>query len=161
MRNVALCLIGLSLTLQAAPPTLTSLFPAGGQLGTSFPMTLSGKLNAGKTVVWVQGRGVDFSKPDAKGKVTCTISKDAVAAAEQEEKATQPEAAQPEAADAVADLPLVAEVSTTPAPGIAPATDRGLVAEQDAKDESQEETPAVSSPRDRLAAMLKGEPLSK
>lgn len=77
MRNVALCLIGLSLTLQATPPTLTSLFPAGGQLGTSFPMTLSGKLNAGKTVVWVQGKGVDFSKPDAKGKVTCTISKDA------------------------------------------------------------------------------------
>ena len=77
MRNVALCLIGLSLTLQAAPPTLTSIFPAGGQLGTSFPMTLSGKLNAEKTVVWVQGKGVDFSKPDAKGKVTCTISKDA------------------------------------------------------------------------------------
>jgi hypothetical protein len=77
VRNIALCLIGLSLTLQAAPPTLTSLFPAGGQLGTTFPITLLGKVNAGKTVVWVEGSGVQISKPDAKGKATCTVSEDA------------------------------------------------------------------------------------
>lgn len=63
--------------LQAAAPSLTHLFPAGGKQGTSFPVTLGGKVAGERAGVWVSGYGVTISAPDAKGNATATLAPDA------------------------------------------------------------------------------------
>ena len=77
MRLHLLGVLGAGGILSAAPPTLTSLFPAGGQVGATSSVTFTGKVNAGKTAVWVEGAGVTFGKPDAKGLASVTIAKEA------------------------------------------------------------------------------------
>lgn len=62
--------------MRAAAPSLTHLFPAGGKQGTSFSITLGGKVGE-RAGVWVSGDGVTISAPDAKGKATATITPDA------------------------------------------------------------------------------------
>lgn len=56
--------IALALPLHAAPPTLSSLFPAGGQKGTSFTLTTIGKVDP--TVrCWTNAPGVSI-QPEGK-----------------------------------------------------------------------------------------------
>ncbi len=64
--------------LFAAEPTLTHLFPAGGKQGTTFPITLGGKVSGDGAGVWISGEGVTISPPDAKGNATATLALDAV-----------------------------------------------------------------------------------
>lgn len=66
---------GLIPMAQAAAPSLKTAFPAGGQRGTTVEVTLDGKAEKGS--VWIEGEGVTFSPPDAKGKTTVTIAADA------------------------------------------------------------------------------------
>ena len=59
----------------AAPPTITYLYPAGAQRGTSVDVTAAGTLDA-STKVWASGKGV--SVEPAKGKLKVVVAKDAV-----------------------------------------------------------------------------------
>lgn len=68
-------LICSSLSAFAAPPSLTSLYPAGAQRGTTTEVTAAGTLDAA-TKVWASGKGV--SVENAKGKWRVTVAKDAV-----------------------------------------------------------------------------------
>ena len=77
MRLLLLGVLGAGGILSAAPPTLTSLFPAGAPVGATSTVTFAGKVNAGKTAVWVEGTGVNFSPPDGKGVASVTIAKEA------------------------------------------------------------------------------------
>lgn len=53
-----------AVSLYGAVPTLTSLFPAGGQKGTTFTLTTNGKTDAG-TRCWINAPGVSI-QPDEK-----------------------------------------------------------------------------------------------
>lgn len=63
--------------LQAAVPSLTHIFPAGGRQGSAFPVTLGGKFDGERLGVWVSGEGVSVTAPDKKGNATATIAPDA------------------------------------------------------------------------------------
>jgi hypothetical protein len=60
----------------AAPPAVTSLFPAGAQRGTTVEVTAAGKFERWPVQAWVSGRGVEV-KPD-KGKLSVTVAADAL-----------------------------------------------------------------------------------
>ncbi len=66
---------GFSSPAFAAPPTITHLYPAGAQRGTTTEVTVAGTLDA-TTKVWVGGAGV--SAEVVKGKFAVTVAKDAV-----------------------------------------------------------------------------------
>ena len=51
----------------AAAPTLSGIFPGGGQRGTTFEVTLMGKFDGNPRGIWVEGDGVVIDPPDAKG----------------------------------------------------------------------------------------------
>jgi hypothetical protein len=59
----------------AAPPTLTSLHPAGAQRGTTVEVTPTGALDA-NTKVWASGSGVTVDV--VKGKLKVAVAKDSV-----------------------------------------------------------------------------------
>lgn len=77
MRSFLLCLCCLPAALQAAVPSLTHLFPAGGKQGSTFPVTLGGKIAGDRAGIWVSGHGVSLSALDAKGNATAVIAPDA------------------------------------------------------------------------------------
>lgn len=60
---------------QAAVPSLKSVFPAGGQRGTTVEVTLEGGLEKG--MVWVEGGGVTFTPPTDKGLTKAMIALEA------------------------------------------------------------------------------------
>ncbi len=62
----------------SAAPTLSGIFPGGGQRGTTFEMTVFGKIEGPSRGVWVEGRGVVIDLPDAKGRTKVHIDDDAV-----------------------------------------------------------------------------------
>ncbi len=64
-----LCAFVVSPNAFAAPPTLTSLYPAGAQRGTTVEVTPTGTLDAG-TKVWASGSGVSVEVVKGKLKVT-------------------------------------------------------------------------------------------
>ncbi|MCB1211132.1 MAG: PPC domain-containing protein [Verrucomicrobiales bacterium] len=51
----------------AVAPTLSGIFPGGGQRGTTFEVTLMGKFDGSPRGIWVEGDGVVIEPPDAKG----------------------------------------------------------------------------------------------
>lgn len=74
--------IGLGLLLatgvaQAAPPKVNYLFPAGGQIGQSVEVTLSGEFPDWPVNIWSDHPGVAATAGSDKGKVTVQIASDA------------------------------------------------------------------------------------
>jgi sugar lactone lactonase YvrE len=61
----------------AAEPTLTHLYPAAGQQGTTVSVTAVGKSEPWSPQVWVDAPGITFTAAKTKGKFDVEISKDA------------------------------------------------------------------------------------
>ncbi|TDU63104.1 hypothetical protein EI77_04526 [Prosthecobacter fusiformis] len=66
-------LLSLAPLLHAEPPKLDSLFPAGGQSGTSFTLTTGGKLDD-KVSLWTEASGVHFIPTGKKGEWQSTVT---------------------------------------------------------------------------------------
>lgn len=62
----------------AAPPTLTYLYPAGAQRGTTVEVTAGGTFERWPVQVWVEGKGLEVKPAKDKGKLTVTVAADAV-----------------------------------------------------------------------------------
>jgi hypothetical protein len=75
---VAVLLTTLAAPAAAAPPTLTYLFPAGAQRGTTVDVTAGGTFDRWPLQAWVQGAGVTVQAAKEKGKLTVTVAADAV-----------------------------------------------------------------------------------
>lgn len=67
-------IIGHCAMMQAAPPDVTSLFPAGGQQGSSVSVTIQGKLGDGVNYVWCSRPGVTVSLPEKPGPIKIDIA---------------------------------------------------------------------------------------
>lgn len=71
---------GLGLTLSfaamgsAAPPDVTSLFPAGAQLGSNVTVVIQGKLGDGASHVWSSQPGVTATLPEKPGPITVHVA---------------------------------------------------------------------------------------
>jgi len=76
VRAASLLLVALS-TVSAAEPSLTHLYPAAGQQGTTVSVTASGKFDPWPAQVWVDAPGVAFTATKTKGKFDVAIAKDA------------------------------------------------------------------------------------
>src|SRR5256885_11248728 len=61
----------------AAPPAVTSLFPAGGQRGTTVEVTAAGTFERWPVQAWASGRGLEVKAGKEKGKLTVTVAADA------------------------------------------------------------------------------------
>ncbi|MBI3878320.1 MAG: PPC domain-containing protein [Verrucomicrobia bacterium] len=86
MRRRASFIFGISLALLAhtfvpatfaAVPTLDHVFPAGGQIGSTFNVTTTGKLEPWPAKVWIDCAGVEFKPSTNSGQYTVTVAKDA------------------------------------------------------------------------------------
>jgi len=62
----------------AAPPVLTSVFPAGTQRGTTVEVTAAGTFEHWPVQAWVSGRSVSVELGKDKGKLSVTVAADAV-----------------------------------------------------------------------------------
>ena len=62
----------------AAPPTVNTLFPAGGQRGTAVSVTADGAFPRWPVQAWVDGKGVDVKPAKETGRLLVTIAADAV-----------------------------------------------------------------------------------
>jgi hypothetical protein len=75
---IALLAVGLLLSpAAAAPPTLTSLFPAGAQRGQTVEVAAAGSFEKWPCELWVSGKGVTAKPAKAKGHFTITVAADA------------------------------------------------------------------------------------
>ncbi len=63
-----------SMVSLAAPPTVTGLFPAGGQRGTTFEIAASGTLDPWPAKVWASHPGIVAKAAAEKGKVTVAVA---------------------------------------------------------------------------------------
>lgn len=63
--------------ISAAPPTLTSLFPAGGQIGTSVEIAASGSFDKWPVEAWASDPKIAIKAGTDKGKLVATIAADA------------------------------------------------------------------------------------
>jgi hypothetical protein len=63
---------------RAAPPTLTSLFPAGAQVGTTVEVTATGTFERWPVQTWASNKGVVVKAGKDKGKLSVTVAPDAV-----------------------------------------------------------------------------------
>lgn len=75
---VGALLIAAAGAARAAPPELTSLFPAGGQRGTTLTVTGAGAFKPWPMRVWVSGEGVQAEAAKDAGKLSVSIAADAV-----------------------------------------------------------------------------------
>ncbi len=69
---------GFSSHASASPPTLTYLYPAGAQRGTTTDITAAGTFGSWPVKVWASGNGVSVTTGKEKGKLTVTVALDAV-----------------------------------------------------------------------------------
>lgn len=76
-RVSALVWLGIATTVQAAPPSVSSLLPAGGQRGTEVAVTLQGTPGATVPEVWCHRPGLEFVRPEKPGPITVRIAADA------------------------------------------------------------------------------------
>jgi hypothetical protein len=72
------CLFATWASAQAAPPTLTYLFPAGAQRGQTIEVTAGGSFDPWPVQVWVDGKGIAVQAAKDKGKLSVTVAPDAV-----------------------------------------------------------------------------------
>lgn len=79
MSRIVLVILAFSLfaPVDAAPPTLTSIFPAGGQLGTTVEFTASGAFDKWPVDAWTSQPQVVVKPTKDRGKFTATIAADA------------------------------------------------------------------------------------
>jgi hypothetical protein len=70
-------LVACTRTAIAAPPALTSVYPAGAQRGTTIEVMAAGTLDA-STKVWAGGTGVSVEAAKTSGKFTVTVAKEAI-----------------------------------------------------------------------------------
>ena len=63
--------------VEAAPPDVTSLFPAGARRGTSTSVTIQGKVGDGAVRVWCSRPGVKVTLPEKPGPITVDVAADA------------------------------------------------------------------------------------
>lgn len=76
--RIVLVLLLLGGAASAAPPTVTHLFPAGGQAGTTAKVTAFGTFERWPVRAWVEGKGVEVAAGKEKGELSVTIAADAV-----------------------------------------------------------------------------------
>ena len=62
----------------SAPPTLTSLFPAGGQRGSTVDVTVNGSFDAWPVKAWASDTAVSVTAGKEKGKLGVVVGKDAI-----------------------------------------------------------------------------------
>jgi hypothetical protein len=76
--GTAALLLGLLLTasLEAAPPALTSLYPAGAQRGTTVEVTATGTFERWPVHAWASHKGVEVKTAKTKGKLSVTVAAD-------------------------------------------------------------------------------------
>jgi hypothetical protein len=70
-------LVAIGVRAIAAGPDVASLFPAGGQRGTTVEVTLSGKLDQWPVHAWVDEPGLTVTAATEKGKLSIAIAADA------------------------------------------------------------------------------------
>src|SRR5947208_608064 len=73
MRTLLL-LLSFSSSIAAAPPTLTTLFPSGGQCGKTVEVTATGTFDPWPVRAWASAKGIDVKPGKDKGKFTVTIA---------------------------------------------------------------------------------------
>jgi hypothetical protein len=66
----------LPLQISAPAPTLDYLFPAGGQQGSAFTLTVGGKFEPWPVKLWIDYPGVVFTTETNSGRVSVQIAKD-------------------------------------------------------------------------------------
>lgn len=75
--RVLIVILGVSTSALAAPPEVTSLFPAGAQRGSSVPVTIQGKLGDGTCRAWCNQHGINVTFPEKPGPLTVSVGADA------------------------------------------------------------------------------------
>jgi hypothetical protein len=75
--RILLILMLLVSAARTAPPSVTYLYPAGGQRGKAVEVTAAGTFERWPVKAWVEGKGVEVKPGKAKGKFTVTIADDA------------------------------------------------------------------------------------
>jgi len=68
--------LGAASRAAAAPPTLTSLFPAGAQRGTTVEITAGGTFERWPVQAWVDGKGIELKAAKDKGQLTVSVAAD-------------------------------------------------------------------------------------
>jgi hypothetical protein len=76
--GAALASLFIASSVLAAPPKLTSLFPAGGQRGTTVAVTAAGEFSPWPVQVWADRPGVTAAAENGKGKLKVEIAADAI-----------------------------------------------------------------------------------
>ncbi|MBA4067588.1 MAG: pre-peptidase [Isosphaera sp.] len=74
---LSLLYASLATAASAAPPTVTPLYPAGAQRGTTTEVTAAGTFDHWPVKVWASGAGVTVEAGKEKGKFTVTVTADA------------------------------------------------------------------------------------
>lgn len=74
---LSLALFAVAVPLAAAPPAVTSLFPAGGQAGTTVEVAAAGTFEKWPVEAWCSAPGVAVKPAKDKGKLSVTIAADA------------------------------------------------------------------------------------
>src|SRR5439155_6086509 len=70
-------LFSLASSLQAAPPALTWLYPAGAKRGSTVEVTAGGTFTRWPIQAWTSDRGVSIKALPARGKLSVTVGADA------------------------------------------------------------------------------------
>ena len=73
----AVLLVRMVSMVEAAPPNVTSLFPAGARRGTSTSVTIQGTIGDGAVRVWCSRPGVKVTLPETPGPVSVEVASDA------------------------------------------------------------------------------------
>jgi hypothetical protein len=72
-RLALLAVLGIASSASAAPPTLDSLFPAGGQRGTTVEVIVTGTFDKWPVNVWADAEGISVKPTKTSGKLLVTI----------------------------------------------------------------------------------------
>ncbi|MBX6314476.1 MAG: pre-peptidase C-terminal domain-containing protein [Isosphaeraceae bacterium] len=75
---LALALLGLASPAPAKPPTLSALFPAGGQRGQTIAVTAVGSFENWPLQGWASAPGIEVKAAEAKGQLSITIASEVV-----------------------------------------------------------------------------------
>lgn len=76
--SALLCLAANGFPAWAAPPKLTSLFPSGGQVGTTVAIEAKGTFDPWPVQIWVNRPGVEVRALEEKGKLSAAVAADAL-----------------------------------------------------------------------------------